>query len=136
MVALLEDSTLVDAQDMQGLIGQEQEVSIIEVEEEYKKIVLSITRAQQYAQLRAIHLGAVMWGEVRRIEEFGAFVGLDGPRISGLLHISNISRSRVETVDVSSPRHHSCSPALLCNTFVGSLARCTAAMPLDPGLQQ
>lgn len=96
----------VDAQDMEHLIGKEVEVSMIEVEEEYKKIVLSITRAQQYAQLRAIHLGAVMWGEVRRIEEFGAFIGLDGTRISGLLHISNISRSRVETVDVSSLGHH------------------------------
>ena len=90
-------------QDMLDLIGKEVEVSVIEVEEEYKKIVLSMSRAQQYAQLRAIHLGAIMWGEVRRIEDFGAFIGLDGTRISGLLHISNISRSRVETVSVSIP---------------------------------
>lgn len=81
--------------------GTEVEVTIIEVDPAFKKIVLSMDRADQYTQLKAIHLGALMWGEVRRIEEFGAFVGLDGTRISGLLHISNISRARVESVHVT-----------------------------------
>lgn len=86
---------------MAKLKGERLTVTLIEVEEEFKKIVLSTSRAEQYKQLQYIQLGALMWGEVRRIEEFGAFIGLDGTRISGLLHISNISRSRVETVDVS-----------------------------------
>lgn len=86
---------------MAKLVGQKVDVTLIEVEEEFKKIVLSMSRAEQYKQLQQVQLGALMWGEIRRIEEFGAFVGLDGTRISGLLHISNISRSRVETVDVS-----------------------------------
>lgn len=80
--------------------GTEAEVTIIEVDPDFKKIVLSMDRADQYTQLKSIHLGALMWGEVRRIEEFGAFVGLEGTRISGLLHISNISRARVESVHV------------------------------------
>ena len=87
---------------MSKLVGKDVDVTVIEVEEEFKKIVLSMSRAEQYHQLQQITLGALMWGEVRRIEEFGAFIGLEGTRISGLLHISNISRSRVETVDVSS----------------------------------
>lgn len=85
---------------MQKMKGTEAEVTIIEVDPDFKKIVLSMDRADQYTQLKSIHLGALMWGEVRRIEEFGAFVGLEGTRISGLLHISNISRARVESVDV------------------------------------
>lgn len=85
---------------MEKLKGIEVDVTIIEVDPEFKKIVLSMDRADQYTQLKAIHLGALMWGEVRRIEEFGAFVGLEGTRISGLLHISNISRARVESVQV------------------------------------
>ena len=85
---------------MQAFKGTEVQVTIIEVDPSFKKIVLSMDRADQYAQLKAIHLGALMWGEVRRIEEFGAFVGLDGTRISGLLHISNISRARIESVQV------------------------------------
>ena len=88
-------------QDMAALKGNNVEVTVIEVDPDFKKIVLSMSRAVQYKQLRAIHLGALMWGEVRRVEEFGAFVGLDGTRISGLLHVSNISRSRVESVAVS-----------------------------------
>ena len=80
--------------------GTEVEATIIEVDPDFKKIVLSMDRADQFTQLKNIHLGALMWGEVRRIEEFGAFVGLEGTRISGLLHISNISRARVESVQV------------------------------------
>ena len=85
---------------MQALKGSEVLVTVIEVDPSFKKIVLSMDRADQYSQLKAIHLGALMWGEVRRVEEFGAFVGLEGTRISGLLHISNISRARVEAVQV------------------------------------
>ena len=88
-------------QDMAALKAQDVEVTVIEVDPEFKKIVLSMSRAVQFKQLRSIHLGALMWGEVRRVEEFGAFVGLEGTRISGLLHVSNISRSRVESVSVS-----------------------------------
>ena len=86
---------------MAALKGKDVEVTVIEVDPEFKKIVLSMSRAVQFKQLRSIHLGALMWGEVRRVEEFGAFVGLEGTRISGLLHVSNISRSRVESVAVS-----------------------------------
>ncbi|KAL3141011.1 hypothetical protein ABBQ32_005525 [Trebouxia sp. C0010 RCD-2024] len=93
------NSDWLSIEDMQKMKGTEAEVTIIEVDPDFKKIVLSMDRADQYTQLKSIHLGALMWGEVRRIEEFGAFVGLEGTRISGLLHISNISRARVESVD-------------------------------------
>lgn len=45
-------------------------------------------------------VGAVVDGIVRRVEEYGTFVGLNGTKVSGLLHVSNISRSRVESVEV------------------------------------
>ncbi len=41
-----------------------------------------------------------MWGTVRRVEPYGVFVGIDGTRLSGLLHISCISRSHIDNVDV------------------------------------
>lgn len=102
---------------MQKLQGTHVDVTIIEVDPDFKKIVLSMDRADQYTQLKAIHLGALMWGEVRRIEEFGAFIGLEGTRISGLLHISNISRARVESVQVMS--------ALTCFQLLHSATFCT-----------
>ena len=46
-------------------------------------------------------VGALVSGTVRRLEGFGAFIGLDdaGP-VSGLLHVSNISRQRVDYPEV------------------------------------
>ena len=43
-----------------------------------------------------VQVGALVEGVVRRIEPFGVFVGISGTRVSGLLHISNISRVRVD----------------------------------------
>ncbi len=51
-----------------------------------------------------------MWGTVRRVESYGVFVGIDGTRLSGLLHISCISRSHIESVEVAAfllPLNHS-----------------------------
>lgn len=45
-------------------------------------------------------VGSLVSGTVRRIEPFGVFVGINGTRVSGLLHISNVSRQHVETVQV------------------------------------
>lgn len=49
-------------------------------------------------------VGALVSGTVRRLEGFGAFIGLDdaGP-VSGLLHVSNISRQRVDYPEVRRP---------------------------------
>ena len=40
-----------------------------------------------------------MTGSVRRIETYGAYVGIDGTTSSGLLHVSNLSGRYIETVD-------------------------------------
>ncbi|KAL4517527.1 hypothetical protein Ndes2437B_g06756 [Nannochloris sp. 'desiccata'] len=46
--------------------------------------------------LRRLEVGALVEGVVRRIEPFGVFVGIKGTRVSGLLHVSNISRLHVD----------------------------------------
>lgn len=46
-------------------------------------------------------VGTLVTGSVRRIEPFGVFVGINNTRVSGLLHISNVSRQHIETVQVS-----------------------------------
>lgn len=45
-------------------------------------------------------MGQLVTGTVRRIEPFGVFVGIDNTRVSGLLHISNVSRQHIESVQV------------------------------------
>jgi polyribonucleotide nucleotidyltransferase len=46
-------------------------------------------------------VGSLVWGTVRRVQDFGAFIGFDDTRASGLIHISNISRQHVGYTDVS-----------------------------------
>ena len=50
-------------------------------------------------------VGALVSGHIRRIEPYGALVAIDDTRISGLLHISRISRAHVENVFVSAKFH-------------------------------
>lgn len=47
-----------------------------------------------------MQVGSVVWGTVRRVEPYGVFVGIEGTRFSGLLHISSISQAHVESVEV------------------------------------
>ena len=49
-----------------------------------------------------MQVGALIEGVVRRIEPFGVFVGIKGTRVSGLLHVSNISRLHVDNPGVRS----------------------------------
>ena len=49
----------------------------------------------------AAQVGALVSGHIRRMEPYGALVAIDDTRISGLLHISRISRAHVENVYVS-----------------------------------
>ena len=46
----------------------------------------------------AIELGSIIEGKVSRIMPFGAFIDLGGGK-EGLLHISKISKERVEKVE-------------------------------------
>lgn len=47
-----------------------------------------------------VQVGQLVTGTVRRVEPFGVFVGIDNTRVSGLLHISNVSRQHIESVQV------------------------------------
>ena len=86
------------------MVGQNVEAEIIEINLDKKRVVLSRKKAlmAQRAEareetLKGIQSGDVIQGTVSRIESFGAFVDIGG--IEGLLHVSNISRKRVEDVN-------------------------------------
>lgn len=55
-----------------------------------------------YSVVILLQVGALVEGVVRRIEPFGVFVGIKGTRVSGLLHVSNISRLHVDNPGVRS----------------------------------
>lgn len=81
--------------------GKELKVAILQASADTKKIVCSALKARENEALRLLEVGALVHGRVRRIEDYGVFVGIDGTRMSGLLHISNISRVHVEDPRVS-----------------------------------
>ena len=78
---------------------------VIEVQDDGKRIVVSraaaikAKRAAEAAKVKEkLEPGKVMKGRVSSITDFGCFVDLGG-RIEGLVHISELSRKRVEKAD-------------------------------------
>lgn len=78
-------------------IGQTLDCKILSVDERKMRVVLS-SRAVQEAQLdevwEKIVVGEQVHGKVVRMTDFGAFVDLGG--VDGLIHVSDISWSRIE----------------------------------------
>ncbi len=94
----------IDVHMVKGLrqfIGQELELEIIEADEKKNRIVLSrrvlveraIAKAEQEA-LDRIHLGDVVEGTVRRIQDYGVFVDIGG--VDALLHVSDMAWDKVK----------------------------------------
>lgn len=77
-------------------VGKHVSVAVMEVARATRKVVCSMLRAEENGALRGLQVGSLISGTVRRVEPFGVFVGLDGTRTSGLLHISNVSRQHID----------------------------------------
>lgn len=88
--------------DLHRFLGQTFECEVIELDPSKKRIVLSrrkvleSTRDESRKQMMgALTPGQLITGKVTRIETFGAFVDIGGG-VEALLHVSQISRKRVE----------------------------------------
>lgn len=91
-------------EDLNTFLNQTVEAKLITVDPEKKRLVLSVKevereKAQQerQAQIARIQVGDVMEGKVETITGYGAFIDL-GNGISGLVHISQISQKRIQSV--------------------------------------
>lgn len=73
---------------------------IIEAKEEEKRLILSgkkvARREERKKKFEAITVGSVLEGTVESLQPYGAFIDL-GDKISGLVHISQISTKRIKT---------------------------------------
>jgi small subunit ribosomal protein S1 len=90
-----------DAADLAALVGQSITCHIIKLDTEDEDVVVDrrgIVEAEakvlEQARFAGLTEGDIVTGKVRSLTTFGAFVELGG--IDGLLHISDISWSRVE----------------------------------------
>ena len=73
--------------------SQEVEVSILEVDEDKRRISLGLKQAQSnpWADFAEKHpVGSQVEGEVKNATEFGLFIGLDGD-VDGMVHMSDIA---------------------------------------------
>ncbi len=90
-------------ENLDQFAGQDLEVKIMDIDKRQKRFVLShkvVLQLQKEAaekqMFESLEKGAVVKGVVKRITDFGAFVDIGG--IDGLLHITDISWSRIKSV--------------------------------------
>ncbi|MFT5197925.1 MAG: small subunit ribosomal protein S1 [Planctomycetota bacterium] len=91
-------------EDISTHLGSTMTAEVLEIDRSRNRVLLSRRRVQEAEQMESMKEaagslmpGTILTGKITRIEAFGAFVKLPGG-IEGLLHVSNISRQRVENV--------------------------------------
>jgi len=89
-------------ENLAGYIGQTLTCLVLEVDRDRKRILLSrraVLEKEREGEVKErlgkIATGQVVRGKVTRVEPFGAFVDIGGG-LEGLVHVSNLSRRRVE----------------------------------------
>ncbi|MBI4426030.1 MAG: S1 RNA-binding domain-containing protein [Candidatus Kerfeldbacteria bacterium] len=83
---------------LQQLVGKSLKVKVIDVNERESKLIVSEKAAWEEQQAEIIsqyHLGDVVGGRVTGIVNFGVFVEF-GPKLEGLVHISELAWQRIE----------------------------------------
>ncbi|MDJ0702533.1 MAG: S1 RNA-binding domain-containing protein [Leptolyngbyaceae cyanobacterium MO_188.B28] len=89
-------SHLIAAEDLEGLVGQTVLVTLLEVDPEKKRVILSQRTAVRAAAMSRLERGQLIEGTVANIRPFGAFVEFDG--VTGLLHINQVSKNYVSSL--------------------------------------
>jgi ribosomal protein S1 len=90
------------SEDPKSLVDQEFDFSVLEIEDNGRRVVLTRSETEggdQPAKVSVtssdkLAVGATMTGRIASITDFGAFVELGGG-VQGLVHVSELSRSRV-----------------------------------------
>lgn len=89
-------------EDPNAFLNQEVEAKVITVDEAKNRLVLSVKEvilakreAEKQAKINAIEVGSIVEGTVESLQKYGAFISL-GDGISGLCHISQIAKKRIE----------------------------------------
>jgi small subunit ribosomal protein S1 len=80
-------------------VGQEVKVKVINIDEENKRIGLSIRQLQSDPwpdKVSTFREGQLVQAKIVRLAKFGAFARLENTDLEGLIHISELSDQRVE----------------------------------------
>lgn len=90
-------SHLAERDDPEALIGKIVTVSLLEVDSDRRRLVLSQRQARQAASLSQLEVGQLVEGKISGIKPFGVFVDFDG--VTGLLHINQVSKNYVASLN-------------------------------------
>jgi len=90
-------SHLVERDNLDALKGQTLTASILELDQERKKLVLSNRLATRSASFSQLEIGQLVDGKIASIKPFGVFVEF-GSGTTGLLHINQISKNYIESL--------------------------------------
>ena len=90
-------SHLIERDSLDSLVGNFLTVSLLEVDPERRRLVLSQRLASQAASLTQLEVGQLVSGRISGIKPFGVFVDFDG--VTGLLHINQVSKNYVSSLD-------------------------------------
>ncbi|HAO11725.1 MAG TPA: 30S ribosomal protein S1 [Planktothrix sp. UBA8407] len=89
-------SHLLEKDDLESLVEQSLNVSILELDPERNKIVLSQRLASQSIGFSQLEVGQLVEGKVMGVKPFGVFVDIEG--VTGLIHIKEVSQKYVESL--------------------------------------
>jgi len=90
-------SHLAERDNPEGLLGKIVTVTLLEVDPDRRRLVLSQRQARQAASLSQLEVGQLVEGKVSGIKPFGVFVDFDG--VTGLLHINQVSKNYVASLN-------------------------------------
>ncbi len=79
-------------------VGQELEVEVISIDEEKRRIGLSMRRLQSNPWIEKAEIikeGQLIQGTITNLTDFGAFARIENTDLEGLIHISELSMDRV-----------------------------------------
>jgi small subunit ribosomal protein S1 len=79
-------------------VGQELEVEVISIDEEKRRIGLSMRRLQDnpwIEKAEEIQEGQLIQGTITNLTDFGAFARIENTDLEGLIHISELSMDRI-----------------------------------------
>jgi ribosomal protein S1 len=92
-------------EDLAAFLGETMVCEVLEIDKRRKRVVLSRRAVLQHERSQSLadsagslQVGAVVTGKVTKVEAFGAFVDV-GSGLEGLVHVSNMSRKRVDKPD-------------------------------------
>jgi small subunit ribosomal protein S1 len=94
-------SHLLEKDNLESLIEQSLTVTILELDVERNKVVLSQRLASQSLGFSQLEVGQLVEGKVMGVKPFGVFVDIEG--VTGLIHIKEVSQKYVESLAVLFP---------------------------------